>query len=62
MTTNEVIIRKYIADEGYVFDWVEPHYSQDEEGNEVRDHLYAHTLFLSANDDISNYIEVKKED
>lgn len=58
MTTNEVIVRKYIADEGCVFDWAEPHYHTEEDGTEVQDHLYAKTLFLGKNDSIENYIEV----
>ena len=58
MTINEVIVRKYVADEGKVFDYAEPHFIEDENGNEVREHLYARVLYLSPNDDISNYIEV----
>lgn len=58
MTKNEVVIRKYTADEGCVFDWVDPHYHTNEEGDEVRDHLYAKTLFLGKNDSIENYVEV----
>lgn len=53
MTKNEVIVRKYVADEGKVFDWAEPRY---EDG--IQSHLYARTIYLAANDDISNYIEV----
>lgn len=54
--------RKYIATEGYVFDWKEPRYheEEDEQGRiiQVQDHLYAHILWLADTDDISNYIEV----
>ena len=41
-----------------VFDWLEPRFHEDENGNEIQDHLYAKTLFIGANDDIENYIEV----
>lgn len=56
---NFTLVR-YDADEGKVFDWVEPHYIEDEEGNEVQEHLYVKTLFIGANDNIENYIEVEK--
>lgn len=49
---------KYEAEDGMVFDWLEPRFHEDENGNEVQDHLYAKTLFIGANDDIENYIEV----
>lgn len=49
---------KYEADEGYVFDWKEPRFVEDEEGNKTQEHLYAKTLFIGANDNIENYIEV----
>lgn len=49
---------KYEAEDGMAFDWLEPRFIQDENGNEVQDHLYAKTLFIGANDDIENYIEV----
>lgn len=50
---------RYDADEGKVFDWVEPRYIVDEEGNEVQEHLYAKTLFIGGNDNIDNYMEVE---
>lgn len=59
MTKNEVIVRKYEADEGCVFDWADFHYHLDEDGNEVQDHLYAKTIFLSPTDDILNYVEIE---
>ena len=49
---------KYEAEDGMVFDWLEPRFHEDENGNEIQDHLYAKTLFIGANDDIENYIEV----
>lgn len=63
-STNFPIIR-YDADEGMVFDWIEPRYRTelDENGKEVKvqEHLYAKTLFIGANDSISNYMEVPEE-
>lgn len=58
-TTNFNLIR-YDADEGYVFDWVEPRYVEDENGNQIQEHLYAKTLFIGGNDKIDNYIEVEE--
>jgi hypothetical protein len=63
-STNFNLVR-YDADEGMVFDWVEPRYVEDAEGNPIQEHLYAKTLFIGANDSIDNYIEVntpEKED
>lgn len=51
---------RYDADDGFVFDWLEPHYEEDENGNSVRQHLYAKTLFIGYNDNIDNYLEVIK--
>lgn len=53
-------ITRYDADEGMCFDWVKPHYTEDEEGNQVQEHLYATTLFIGGHDSIENYIEVTK--
>lgn len=49
---------KYDADEGKVFDWVEERFVEDEEGNQIREHLYTKTLFIGENDSIDNYIEI----
>lgn len=54
---------RYDADDGKVFDWVEPRYQDvlDENGNitgKFREHLHAKTLFIGGNDSIDNYIEV----
>ena len=57
-STNFNIVR-YDADEGMVFDWAEPRFHEDENGNQVQEHLYARTLFIGGNDNIDNYIEVK---
>lgn len=49
---------RYDADEGKVFDWVEERFIEDEEGNQIQEHLYAKTLFIGENDSIDNYIEI----
>ena len=51
---------RYDADDGKVFDWKEPRYHTDEQGEQQQEHLYAITLFIGANDSIDNYIEVDK--
>lgn len=56
-STNFNLVR-YDADEGKVFDWTEPRYIEDAEGNQIQEHLYAKTLFIGGNDSIDNYIEV----
>ena len=56
-TTNFNLVR-YDADEGKVFDWAEPRFVEDENGNQIQEHLYAKTLFIGDNDNINNYIEV----
>lgn len=56
-STNFNLIR-YDADEGMVFDWKEPRFIEDENGNQIQEHLYAKTLFIGGNDSIENYIEV----
>ena len=56
-STNYKLIR-YDADEGMVFDWIEPRYVEDEDGNQIQEHLYAKTLFIGEHDSIDNYIEV----
>lgn len=58
-STNFNLIR-YDADDGYVFDWKEPRYIEDEDGNQIQEHLYAKTLFIGSNDSIDNYIEVEE--
>jgi hypothetical protein len=56
---NFVIVR-YDADEGFVFDWKEPRYIEDENGEQIQEHLYAKTLFIGPTDSIDNYIEVEE--
>ena len=56
-STNFNLVR-YDADEGMVFDWKEPRYVEDENGEQVQEHLYAKTLFIGPTDSIENYVEV----
>lgn len=49
---------RYDADDNKVFDWKEPRFIEDEEGNQIQEHLYAKTLFIGKNDTIDNYIEI----
>ena len=58
MRSQNFNLVRYDADEGMVFDWKEPRFTEDEEGNKVQEHLYAKTLFIGGNDSIDNYIEV----
>lgn len=59
MKAQNFKLTRYDADEGMVFDWVEPRYITDKEGNEIQEHLYAKTLFIGGNDNIDNYMEVE---
>lgn len=65
MKAQDFKLVRYDADEGYVFDWKEPRYREelDENNNviQVQEHLYAKTLFIGANDNIENYIEILGE-
>lgn len=58
-STNFNLVR-YDADEGKVFDWAEPRYIEDAEGNKTQEHLYVKTLFIGLNDSIDNYVEVSE--
>ena len=60
MKSELISFIRYDADDGYVFDWLEPHYEADENGNQVQQHLYAKTLFIGYTDTIDNYVEVMK--
>lgn len=60
MKSTNFKLTRYDADDGFVFDWVEPRYTEDAEGNEIQEHLYAKTLFIGGNDTIENYIEVEE--
>lgn len=50
---------RYDADNGMLFDWKEPRYIEDENGEQVQEHLYVKTLFIGGNDNIDNYVEVE---
>lgn len=66
MKTQKFNLVRYDADEGKVFDWAEPRYTDvpndfdnPENGtHKEQEHLYAKTLFIGGNDSIDNYIEV----
>ena len=60
MKSINFTLTRYDADEGMVFDWKEPRYYEDENGNQIQEHLYVMTLFIGVNDSIDNYIEVVK--
>ena len=57
MKAQNFKLTRYDADEGFVFDWLEPHYIEDENGEQIQEHLYVKTLFIGGNDNIDNYIE-----
>jgi hypothetical protein len=61
MITSNFILTRYDADIGKVFDWKEPRYTEDENGNQIQEHLYVKTLFIGSHDTIDNYIEVEEE-
>lgn len=58
MKSTSFNLMRYDADEGKVFDWKEARFVEDEDGNQIQEHLYAKTLFIGSNDSIVNYIEV----
>ena len=58
-STNFTLVR-YDADEGFVFDWKEPRFIENEAGEQIQEHLYAKTLFIGVNDSIDNYVEVEE--
>ena len=60
MKSQEYTIQRFDADEGKVFDWKEPRFIEDEEGNQIQEHLYVKTLFIGGNDNIENYVEIEK--
>ena len=61
MISSNYSLTRYTADEGKVFDWKEPRFNEDENGNQVQEHLNAKTLFLGHTDSITNYVEVDAE-
>ena len=61
MISSNYSLTRYDADEGKVFDWKEPRFNEDENGNQVQEHLNVKTLFLGHTDSITNYVEVDAE-
>ena len=61
MISSNYSLTRYDADEGKVFDWKEPRFNEDENGNQVQEHLNVKTLFLGHTDTITNYVEVDAE-
>lgn len=58
MISSNYSLTRYDSDEGKVFDWKEPRFNEDENGEQVQEHLNAKTLFLGHTDSITNYVEV----
>lgn len=54
-------LTRYDSSPNCVFDWKEPRFNEDENGNQVQEHLNAKTLFLGHTDSITNYVEVDAE-
>ena len=52
-------LTRYDADEGKYFDWKEPRFHEDKNGNQIQEHLFAKTLFIGSLDSIDNYIEIE---
>ena len=61
MISSNYSLTRYDADDGKVFDWKEPRFNEDENGNQVQEHLNVKTLFLGHTDSITNYVEVDAE-
>lgn len=61
MISRNYSLTRYDADEGKVFDWKEPRYTENKDGEQVQEHLNVKTLFLGHTDSITNYIEVDAE-
>ena len=58
MKSSNFNIVRYDADDGMVFDWKEPRYTEDANGEQVQEHLNAKTIFIGPTDSIENYVEV----
>ena len=58
MISNNYSLTRYDSSPNCVFDWKEPRFNEDENGNQVQEHLNAKTLFLGHTDSITNYVEV----
>ena len=58
MISTNYSLTRYDADEGKVFDWKEPRFIEDENGQKIQEQLNSKTLFLGHTDSITNYIEI----
>ena len=58
MLAQNFTITRFDADEGKLFDWKEPRYRTDENGEQIQEHLNVKTLFIGLTDSITNYVEV----
>lgn len=58
MKASNFSLVRYDADEGMLFDWKEPRYIEDENGEQIQEHLLVKTLFIGTSDSIENYVEV----
>ena len=61
MISTNYSLTRYDSSPNCVFDWKEPRFNEDENGNQVQEHLNAKTLFLGHTDSITNYVEVDAE-
>ena len=61
MISTNYSLTRFDADEGCFFEWKEPRYTEDENGNQVQEFLRVKTLFIGALDSITNYVEVDSE-
>lgn len=61
MISTNYSLTRYDADEGKVFDWKEPRYNENEDGEQIQEHLNVKTVFIGALDSITNYVEVDEE-
>ena len=60
MKSENYSLIKYEADENKVFDYAVPRYQENEDGEQIQEHLYAKELFIGHADSIENYIEVEE--
>ena len=58
MISSNYSLTRYDSSPNCVFDWKEPRFNEDGNGNQVQEHLNAKTLFLGHTDSITNYVEV----
>lgn len=58
MKASNFSLVRYDADEGMLFDWKEPRYTEDENGEQIQERLLVKTLFIGPTDSIENYVEV----